>query len=83
MRSEEEQPPASAAPEAGRSTDGGTGGSAVDGSSGLAANGLDFLHVFVGLALPSLATTMLWIAGVFYLAWFPLLARDLLKRGQA
>ena len=50
--------------------------------SGLAANGLDFLHVFVGLALPSLATTMLWIAGVFYLAWFPLLARDLLKRGQ-
>jgi hypothetical protein len=37
--------------------------------------------VFVGLALPSLAITMLWIAGVFYLAWFPLLARDLLKRG--
>jgi hypothetical protein len=50
--------------------------------SGLAANGLDFLHVFVGLVLPSLATTLLWIAGVFYLAWFPLLARDLLKRGQ-
>lgn len=50
--------------------------------SGLAANGLDFLHVFVGLALPSVATTMLWIAGVFYLAWFPLLARDLLKRGD-
>jgi hypothetical protein len=50
--------------------------------SGLAANGLDFLHVFVGLVLPSVATTMLWIAGVFYLAWFPLLARDLLKRGD-
>jgi len=50
--------------------------------SGLAANGLDLLHVFVGLTLPSLATTMLYIAGVFYLAWFPLLARDLLKRGQ-
>jgi hypothetical protein len=49
--------------------------------SGFAANGLDLLHVFVGLALPSLAITMLWIAGVFYLAWFPLLARDLLKRG--
>jgi hypothetical protein len=38
--------------------------------------------VFVGLVLPSLATTMLWIAGVFYLAWFPLLTRDLLKRGD-
>jgi len=50
--------------------------------SGLAANGLDFLHVFVGLVLPSVATTMLWIAGVYYLAWFPLLARDLLKRGD-
>lgn len=50
--------------------------------SGLAANGLDLLHVFVALALPSLATAMLWIAGVFYLAWFPLLARDLLKRGD-
>ena len=50
--------------------------------SGLAGNGLDFLHVFVGLALPSLATIMLWIAGVFYLARFPLLTRDLLKRGD-
>jgi hypothetical protein len=51
--------------------------------TGLAANGLDLLHVFVGLLLPQVATTMLWIAGVFYLAWFPLLARDLLKRGEA
>jgi hypothetical protein len=50
--------------------------------SGLAANELDFMHVFAGLVLPSLATTMLWIAGVFYLAWFPLLTRDLLKRGD-
>jgi hypothetical protein len=48
--------------------------------SGLAANGLDLLHVFVGLLLPSVATILLYIAGVFYLAWFPLLARDLLKR---
>jgi hypothetical protein len=52
-------------------------------NEGLAANGLDLLHVFAGLALPQVATTMLWIAGVFYLAWFPLLALDLLKRGQA
>jgi hypothetical protein len=48
--------------------------------SGLAANGLDLLHVFIGLLLPSVATILLYIAGVFYLAWFPLLARDLLKR---
>jgi threonine/homoserine/homoserine lactone efflux protein len=39
--------------------------------------------MLAGLALPQVATTMLWIAGVFYLAWFPLLALDLLKRGQA
>ena len=50
--------------------------------SGLAANGLDLLHVFAGLLLPSLASTLLIVGGVFYLAWFPLLARDLLKRGR-
>jgi hypothetical protein len=50
--------------------------------TGLVANGLDWLHIFVGLLLPTLGTTMLWIAGAFYLAWFPLLGRDLLKGGQ-
>ena len=40
--------------------------------SGLAANGLDFLHVFVGLLLPSLATGMLWIAGksTIHVSWW-------------
>lgn len=47
--------------------------------TGLLANGLDFVHVFVGLLAPSIATILLSIGGLFYLAWFPLLGRDLLK----
>jgi hypothetical protein len=51
--------------------------------TGLLANGLDFVHVFVGLLAPSIATTLLSISGLFYLAWFPLLGRDLLKIGRS
>lgn len=50
--------------------------------TGLAANGLDWIHVFVGLFATSLANTLLYIGGVFYLAWFPLLGRDLLRFGR-
>jgi hypothetical protein len=50
--------------------------------TGLVANGLDFLHVFVALVAPQVATALLFAAGPFYLAWFPLLARDLLRRGE-
>lgn len=49
--------------------------------SGLVANGLDLLHAFLALALPQVATVLLIVAGPLYLAWFPLLARDLLRRG--
>jgi hypothetical protein len=38
--------------------------------------------VFVALVAPQLATALLFVAGPFYLAWFPLLARDLLRRGD-
>jgi hypothetical protein len=47
--------------------------------TGLLANGLDLAHVFVALFLPSLATILLMIGGLFYLAWFPLLGRDLVR----
>lgn len=50
--------------------------------SGFVANGLDWLHLFVGLVAPAVGFTMLYIGGVFYLAWFPLLARDLWRWGR-
>jgi hypothetical protein len=50
--------------------------------TGLLANGLDWIHVFVMLSAPAVGIALLYIAGVFYLAWFPLLGRDLLKLGR-
>lgn len=44
--------------------------------AGVLANGLDFVHIFVGLILPGVAAAILTVGGVFYLAWYPLLARD-------
>lgn len=51
--------------------------------TGLLANGLDWIHVLVALVAPSLASIILYAAGPFYLAWFPLLGRDLLKQGRS
>jgi hypothetical protein len=50
--------------------------------TGLLSNGLDLIHVFVALLAPSIATILLSIGGLFYLVWFPLLGRDLLKLGR-
>ena len=50
--------------------------------TGILANGLDLLHVFVALFAPTLATILLSIGGVIYLLWFPLLGWDLLKQGR-
>lgn len=50
--------------------------------TGMVSNGLDFIHLFVGLFAPTVAITMLYIGGVFYLFWFPLLGRDLLRLGR-
>jgi hypothetical protein len=50
--------------------------------TGILSNGLDFLHVFVGLFAPGLAYTLLAIGGVFYLIWFPLLGWDLIRLGR-
>jgi len=51
--------------------------------AGLLANGLDCVHVLVGLFSPSLATVLLYAAGPFYLIWCPLLGRDLIKLGRS
>jgi len=50
--------------------------------TGILSNGLDFIHVFVALFAPALAATLLSIGGVFYLFWFVLLGRDLVKFGR-
>jgi hypothetical protein len=50
--------------------------------TGLVANGLDWIHVLVALVSPSLAATLLYVAGPAYLLWFPLLGWDLIKYGQ-
>lgn len=50
--------------------------------TGVLSNGLDFLHVFIMLFAPALAAVVLAIGGVFYLVWFPLLGRDLIRLGK-
>lgn len=50
--------------------------------SGMLANGLDWIHVIVGLFAPGLSFVILAIGGVFYLIWFPLLGRDLIRLGK-
>lgn len=47
--------------------------------TGLLANGFDLVHVVVGLVLPALGLGLLWISGPFYLVWFAVLGRDLLR----
>ena len=50
--------------------------------TGILSNGLDLIHVFLALFAPALAVTLLSIGGVFYLFWFVLLGRDLIKLGR-
>jgi hypothetical protein len=50
--------------------------------TGILSNGLDFIHLFVALFAPALAATLLATGGVFYLFWFVLLGRDLVKLGR-
>jgi hypothetical protein len=50
--------------------------------TGILSNGLDWLHVLVGIFLPGVGTVILAGGGVFYLAWFPLLGWDLIGLGR-
>lgn len=50
--------------------------------TGILSNGFDLVHVFVALFAPGLGFTLLAIGGVFYLIWFPLLGRDLIRLGK-
>lgn len=45
------------------------------GYSGLAAHGLDLLHIVIGFFAPKAAILAMAIAGPLYLIWFPLVAR--------
>jgi hypothetical protein len=50
--------------------------------AGMISNGLDWLHIGVGLVLPGVAAGLLMIGGLVYLVWFPLLGRDLWRLGR-
>jgi hypothetical protein len=50
--------------------------------TGIIANGLDLIHVLAALFAPTAATTLLIIGGVFYIPWFLLLGRDLIRQGR-
>ena len=53
--------------------------SKVSAYSGFLANGLDFIHVPLMLFAPTLGSIILAIGGIFYLIWFPMLGRDLVR----
>ena len=53
--------------------------SKVTAIAGLLANGLDLAQHLIHPFAPALAASLLQIAGPFYLVWFPMLARDLLR----
>lgn len=50
--------------------------------AGLMANGLDFIHIFIGVASPSLGFAVVALGGLFYVIWYPALAWDLLQTGR-
>jgi hypothetical protein len=47
--------------------------------TGIATHGLDLLHIIAGFFLPALGNTLMGIAGVLYLLWFPLITISLFK----
>jgi hypothetical protein len=50
--------------------------------AGMLSNGLDWIHVPLELVLPGLAGIVLGIGGLFYVVWYPLLARDFFQLGK-
>jgi len=49
---------------------------------GILTHGLDLAHGLIGIFLPGVGVILMAIAGPLYLLWFPLLARDLLRKGR-
>lgn len=56
--------------------------SRVTAYAGLLANGFDLAQHILHPFTPSVSSTLLMIAGPFYLLWFPMLGRDLLRLGR-
>ena len=46
---------------------------------GIVMYGLDLLHIIMGLIIPAVGSILMFIAGPFYLLWFPLVGFRLLK----
>ena len=51
--------------------------------AGILSNGLDFAHVLVGFLAPGVGSLLLYIGGIFYPLWYPLLSRDLYRLGRS
>jgi hypothetical protein len=58
------------------------GFSRVTAYAGIIANGFDLAQHLLTPFAPGVSAVLLMIAGPFYLAWFPLLARDLYRLGR-
>lgn len=51
--------------------------------AGILANGFDLIQHVIHPFAPSISATLLMMAGPFYLIWYPLLGRDLLRLGKS
>jgi len=57
--------------------------SKVTAYSGLLGNGLDLIQHIIHLFAPAVSAGITLLMGLFYLVWYPMLARDLFKLAKA
>jgi hypothetical protein len=50
--------------------------------SGLLGNGLDLIQHVLHPFMPAISASIAMVMGIFYIIWFPMLARDLLRLGR-
>jgi hypothetical protein len=56
--------------------------SKVTAYAGLLGNGFDLVQHVLHPFVPSVSAFIMMFMGLFYLVWFPMLARDLLRLGR-
>ena len=56
--------------------------SKITAYAGLLGNGFDLIQHILHPFAPAISSAIILFMGLFYLAWFPMLARDLLKLGR-
>jgi len=57
--------------------------SKVTAISGLLGNGFDLVQHILHIFLPAVAAPIQAVMGIFYLVWFPMLARDFFRLGKS